>query len=60
MEALVQKYKSAYYCYIQTPGYPTEHYMMFEGIRSRHETMAEVIALCRKINAEHKLPNVTL
>ena len=55
-----QKYPSAYHCYIQHAGYPTEHYMMAGSIRSRHETKEEVIALCKKYNAEHNLPNVTL
>ena len=55
-----QKYPSAYYCYIQHAGYPTEHYMMAGSIRSRHETKEEVIALCKKYNAEHNLPNITL
>lgn len=55
-----QKYPSAYYCYIQHAGYPTEHYMMFGGIRSRHETKEEVITLCKKVNAKHNLPNITL
>ena len=57
---MIQKYPSAYYCYIQHPGCECEHYMMFEGIRTRHSTKGEVIELCKKINAEHGLPNVTL
>jgi len=52
---MIQKYPSAYYCHIGT-----EHYMMCEGIRSRHVTKEEVIGLCKKYNAEHNLPNVTL
>ena len=54
-----QKYPSAYYCWIQHPGCEREHYMMFEGIRSRHSSKEEVIGLCMKINKEHGLPNVT-
>ena len=59
-ESVKQKYPSAYYCYIQHAGYPTEHYMMAGSIRSRHETKEEVIELCKKYNAAHNLPNVTL
>ena len=57
---LVQKYKSAYYCSIQHAGYPTEHYMMADGIRTRHSTKEEIIVLCKKYNKERNLPNVTL
>ena len=57
---LEQKYKSAYYCWVSRPGYPMEHYMMFMGIRTRHSTKEEVIDLCKKINAENNLPNITL
>ena len=55
-----QKYPSAYYCYVSRAGCPTEHYMMVAGIRTRHATKEEVIRLCKKHNAEHSLPNVTL
>jgi len=57
---MIQKYPAAYYCYIQHPGCECEHYMMFKGIRTRHSTKEEVIALCKKINSERNLPNVTL
>jgi hypothetical protein len=55
-----QKYTSAYYCWIQHRGCEVEHYMMFQGVRTRHSTKEEVIELCKKTNAEHGLPNVTL
>ena len=57
---MIQKYPSAYYCYRQYPGYPSEHYMMCEGIQTRHSTKEEVIELCKKYNAKHNLPNITL
>ena len=60
MKTMVQKYPSAYYCSIQHRGCPTEHYMMSGGIRSQHSSKEEVIALCKKYNAAHNLPNVTL
>lgn len=60
MNTLTQKYTSAYYCYIQRPGCDTEHYMMSSGIRSRHGSKEEVIELCKRYNALHNLPNVTL
>jgi len=34
--------------------------MMADGIRTRHSTKEEVIAMCKKYNAERNLPNVTL
>ena len=60
LSTLTQKYPSAYYCYVPQIGAPTIHYMMCEGIRTRHSTKEEVIELCKKYNAEHNLPNVTL
>ncbi len=57
---MIQKYESAYYCYILSYGCETEHYMMYKGVRSRHATKEIVIALCEQINATHNLPNVTL
>jgi hypothetical protein len=57
---LKQKYPSAYYCYRQDYGYPVHHYMMADGIQTQHSTKAEVIELCKKYNAKHNLPNVTL
>lgn len=42
---MIQKYPSAYYCWIQHRGCEREHYMMFEGIRTRHSTKEEVIEL---------------
>lgn len=54
-----QKYPSAYYCFIKTNGGTREHYMMFKGIRTRHNSKEEVIAQCDKVNKQYNLPNVT-
>jgi len=59
-ESMKQKYLSAYYCYRQHPGYPIHHFMMANGIQTQHSTKEEVIDLCKKYNAKHNLPNVTL
>lgn len=56
--SLEQKYQSAYYCWI--PGYTTEHYMMFRGIRTRHGSKEEAVEQCRIVNSRYGLPDITL
>lgn len=56
MHPLEQKYKSAYYTHVGS----TEHYMMFEGIRTRHSSEDEALRLCEETNRRHNLPNINV
>jgi hypothetical protein len=56
LQPLVQKYPSAYYAYV---GVDT-HYVMFEGIRTRHATKDEALRICEETNARHGLPDVNV
>lgn len=57
-QPLVQKYKSAYYCSMH--GAEVEHYVMFEGVRTRHSSMDEALQVCEEINRQRGLPNITV
>lgn len=56
LQPLVQKYPSAYYAYVGTD----KHYVMFEGIRTRHGTKDDALRVCEGINARHGLPDVNV
>lgn len=56
--ALIQKWHSAYYCWVNHPS-GIEHYMMSDGIKTRHSSKDEVIKLCNSYNAKHGLPTIT-
>jgi len=52
---LEQKYESAYYLHIRD-----EHYVMFDGIRTRHATQDEALRICEEINDRYGLPHVNV
>lgn len=53
---LVQKYPSAYYAYIGT----SEHYVMFEGIRTRQSSKDDALRVCEGLNERYGLPHVNV
>lgn len=57
MEPLVQKHRSAYYAYSKD-GATEYHYVMFGGVRTRHSSADEALAICEGINQENDLPHV--
>jgi hypothetical protein len=56
LQPLVQKYPAAYYCHVGA----NEHYVMFEGIRTRHGTMDEALQVCEGINERKGLPHINV
>jgi len=55
-EPIEQKYSSAYYAY-KSPDY---HYVIFQGIRSRHSSQDEALQLCEQLNERYGLPHVNV
>lgn len=53
LQPFIQRYKSAYYCYIGN-----EHYVMFDAVRVRYDTKDQALQVCEGINNRRGLPHI--